>query len=591
MARQTATRRALLAAVLAATLLAGVLAAPAQPRRRALLISFDGLAGQRLEQLLADPDKLAAGGFRRIAARGVLAGRSVPPTPALTAVSHVTIATGALPGATGIVSNTMLDRSKPFGATVSGFDAPIRAETLWEAAHRQGKRVGVMLFPGADGTAPARTADWAMTWPGNALVRGKLHTLAAAAWQADGGAAEKSYSPARRLALSFGSSGHAVTVTAIDGTDDGSVNYDHLLVQPEVGAAADVKPGDWFPVEVKETAGRTGAWCKLVSLAPDLSKVALYVGPLGRNTGYPRDFVRELDEKFGFWPGVGDHETLGAGSEHPEIFLEQWDRLAAFLTRGQVWAASRGDWDLLLCYQSEVDGLSHEFWLTDPGQPGFTWERAQRFRGFVDRAYALADRGLDAIERALGKDDTIFVTSDHGMTPVWNEIYVNELLRRAGLLQADANGRWDPKSRALAVVETGIAHVYLNAGVDRSMLDRIEALLRDFRVRGESPWEQIVRREQAAPLALDAPESGDLIVLARPGFRMVKGLPEPAGPVGVPTELGAHGYSNAWLQVHASFLAAGPGIPHERVESINSWQIAARVARALGIEPPRGAAR
>ena len=26
-----------------------------------------------------------------------------------------------------------------------------RAETLWEAARRQGKRVGSMLFPGADG--------------------------------------------------------------------------------------------------------------------------------------------------------------------------------------------------------------------------------------------------------------------------------------------------------------------------------------------------------------------------------------------------------------------------------------------------------
>jgi hypothetical protein len=86
MARQTATRRVILAAALAATLLAGALAAPAQPRRRALLISFDALAGQRLEQLLADPEKLTAGGFRRIAARGVLAGRSVPPTPAVTSV-------------------------------------------------------------------------------------------------------------------------------------------------------------------------------------------------------------------------------------------------------------------------------------------------------------------------------------------------------------------------------------------------------------------------------------------------------------------------------------------------------------------------
>jgi hypothetical protein len=42
--------------------------------------------------------------------------------------------------------------------------------------------------------------------------------------------------------------------------------------------------------------------------------------------------------------------------------------------------------------------------------------------------------------------------------------------------------------------------------------------------------------------------------------------------------------------VDATFFAAGPGIPRERVEKIGSWQIAARVARALGIEPPRNAA-
>src|SRR5215470_2967138 len=183
MRERPALRRALLAALFAAVLLEGAGAAPASSRRRAVLLSFDGLGGERLQQLLADPGKLASGGFRRIAARGFVAGRSVPPTPALTAVSHITIATGALPDATGIVANTMRDRSKPFGATVSGFDAPIRADTLWEAARRQGKRVGVVLFPGADGASPARTADWGLNWPGDPLLKGKLHTLGAGAWQ------------------------------------------------------------------------------------------------------------------------------------------------------------------------------------------------------------------------------------------------------------------------------------------------------------------------------------------------------------------------------------------------------------------------
>lgn len=585
------TRRVLLAAALAAAVLGGALASPPEARRRAVLISFDAVAGQRLERLLADPTQLTAGGYRRIAARGVIAGRCVPPTPALTAVSHSVIVTGALPQATGIVSNTMLDRSKPFGTTISGFDAPIRADTLWEAARRQGKRVGVILYPGADGKAPSRTADWAITWPGDPSTRGKLSTLAAASWIRVEGAPQKSFSTARSAQLPFGSTGHAVSVLAIDSTDDGQVNYDHLRIVPETGAAIDVKPGDWFPAEIRAPEGRTGAWCKLLSLSADLSKAEIYLGSLGSNTGYPKEFVREIDEKVGFWPGVPDARSFPPESARGEILLEQADRLAAYITQQQLYALARPDWDLLLCYQPEVDEISHQFLLTDPGQPGFTWERAARFGAIVDRAYGIADRSLDAIERALSPGDSIFVTSDHGMTPVWTELYPNEILRQAGFLKADAKKQLDPSSPSVAVVDAGIAHIHLNAGVDRSVLDRIEALFAAFRVRGESPWEKIVRREDAGQYGQNAPESGDLIVFSKPGFHFSRRLPESESPVGIPTEYGAHGYSNVSFQLHASFLAAGPGIAHEKLTSINSWQIAARVAASLGIDPPRNAAR
>jgi predicted AlkP superfamily pyrophosphatase or phosphodiesterase len=576
---------------LASLVVASLPAAPAEPRRRVVLVSFDGVSGQRLERLLAEAGKLTAGGFRRIASRGFVASRSVPPTPSLTAVSHVTIATGALPQATGIVANTMLDRSKPFGATISGFEAPIRAETLWEAARRQGKRVGVVYFPGADGTSPARTADWALNWSGTPAARGRLQAVPLAAWQPVGEEPETSYSPSRRAVLPMGQSGHSLTLIAVDATDDRTVNYDHLRVESETGAAQEVRAGDWFPVEVRSPESRAGAWCRLMALAPDLSKVEVYVGPLGHNTGYPKELVREVDEKFGFWPGAGDRETFGVGSEHPELYVEQVERLAAFTTRVQVWAIARPDWDLLLCYQSEVDSLSHEFLLVDPGQPAFTWERASRFADFVEHAYAIADGALDAIDRALSPGDAIFVTSDHGMTPIWTEIFPNELLRRAGLVRLDSRGRVDPSSRALAVVDGAIAHVYVNGSADSAVLEQIESALRDLKVRGESPWEQIVKRSEAGSLGLDAPESGDVIALERPGYHLSRRLPDPAMPIGLPTEYGAHGYRNVYPEIQACYLAAGPGIAKGHVDSINSWQIAARVAAALGIEPPRNAER
>jgi hypothetical protein len=79
-----------------------------------------------------------------------------------------------------------------------------------------------------------------------------------------------------------------------------------------------------------------------------------------------------------------------------------------------------------------------------------------------------------------------------------------------------------------------------------------------------------------------------VILLLRPGFQFTSTAV--GDPVRLPRSYGGHGYRNVYPQVDATFFAAGPGIPRERVEKIGSWQIAARVARALGIEPPRNAA-
>ena len=593
MARASARIRALVAlAVVCSFLQCGPTASPRRaapgpaPSGRAVLISFDSLAGARLERLLSDPAKLPSGAFRRLAARGFHAIRSVPPTPSLTAVSHITHVTGALPERTGIVSNTFRDLTKPFPDTISGFAAPIRAETLWQAARRQGRRVGVMSYPGADANGPERTADWMMTWPGDPLAPGARWSLPKSAWEAvEPGAAPKSFSPLLRATLAFGKTSYTARILAVDGTDDGKVDYDHVLFE-----GREVRVGEWFPVEVASPEGRTGAWCRLMALVPDLSGAEIYLGPLGRSTGFPANWVRTLDEKIGFWPGVPDSTTFGADSNRPELFLEQADRLVDFLTRADLLAAARSDWDLLLIYQPEIDETGHEFLLVDPRQPRFTPERSARFLGFVEQSYALADRSLDAIERALRPDDSLFVTGDHGMTAIWAEISIIDILREAGLVRLDADRKVSASSPLLPVPASGIVHIYRNPRAGPDVIDRAERIVRGFRVGGESPFDRIVRREDAKDLGLQAPESGDLIVLARPGYLFAKEARADGALVGERGDYGGHGYRNVYPEVDATLFAAGPGIPHQVVDSIGSWEIAALVAKAIGIAPPFNAA-
>jgi predicted AlkP superfamily pyrophosphatase or phosphodiesterase len=565
---------------------------PLAPARasRAVLLSIDGMSGERLARLLADRGKLPAGGLAGLVETGFFAVRSVPCTPSLTPAAHATHVTGALPRETGIVGNVLLDPEKPFGARRSGFDTPLRAETLCEGARRQGKRVGVMAYPHAAGTPDSGCAGFGMNWISVPAARPRLTRLSSSSWSDSAVSGEKTFSPARRAVLEFPPTSHKVSLVALDSTDDGKLDYDGLRVEPDVGAAKIVAAGDSFPVEVRGKKGRSGAWCKLLSLASDLSAAEIYCGGIWESDAWPDDFRRDLDERAGFWPGRADSALFGARSEHPEIYMEQSDRLTEFLTKADLAALARPDWDLLFLYQSEVDAVEHEFLLADPRQQGYTRQRAARYAGFVDDAYADADRAVARFRSVLTPADALFVTSDHGMTPLWTEIYLAEVFVESGLLRVTPDGGFDPSSAAVAMASSGIGHVYVNPKAPPGTIDRVERLLADFRVAGESPWDRLVRRSAARDLGLDAPESGDLIVLAKPGVHFSMRL-KPGLVSGPAEEYGGHGYRAAYPDLDASFLAAGAGVQPGRVEEMPSDLIASRVAAALRIVPPRQARR
>ncbi|MDQ6891679.1 MAG: alkaline phosphatase family protein [Acidobacteriota bacterium] len=198
---------------------------PPSPRAsRAILVSVDGMGGERLSRLLAERGKLPAGGLARLADTGFYAVRSIPSTPSLTPAAHATHVTGASPRDTGIVGNSLLDFSKSFGSRRTGFDTPLRAETLCEAARRQGKRVGVMAYPHAGGTPPSGCAGFGMNWVAGTISPARVAKLAAPAWTpaGDAGAEPRSFSPPRRAVLDFPPTTHKLALTALDSTDDGS---------------------------------------------------------------------------------------------------------------------------------------------------------------------------------------------------------------------------------------------------------------------------------------------------------------------------------------------------------------------------------
>ncbi len=594
-----AGRRALgfvAAAVLASCVTGPALLPPGGPR--AVLVSFDGLGGVRLGQLL-EAGRLRAGGFDEFLERGVVAGRAVTVTPSLTSVAHVSAITGALPSRTGIVSNVFHRAGDPFGTTVTGFTTEIGAETLWEAAIRQGKRVGVLVYPGADATSPRGRGSFGMVWPESPLRPSTVVTVSADAW-GPSVPVTGSYTPSRETRLRVDAPGGPLSLRlqALDSTDDGAVEFDVVRVLgggPEGPPVASVRAGEWFRLDAPGDAssGETAAWCRVATLDPRLDRLVLYVGAFYGMKAYPEDYRRRLSAAVGPWPGQADPVFLrGDSSVRSEAaYEEQSARLSDYLTRVLLTTIRVERWDLLIHYQPAVDEMEHAFEpaLQPAAAAGSLPSPAPEQ---IVRAFQGVDRELAQVRQALRPSDFLFVQSDHGMAPVERAVDLDRFLAARGW--RIARGGEAPGGDGPRVVQvcasSGIAHLYLRHGLDgRAPAEALAALRADLAGLATEyavPVDAILERGELGRIGLDHPSSGDLVVLLRPGFVFEHG---PGGSTVLfpPRARGAHGFRNAFPALDAAFLALGPGIGPSRPATVSLLDVAPRVARALGIDPPR----
>ena len=319
---------------------AGASAAPSARASRAVLLSFDGVSGERLSKLLAEGQAAA----RRLPARR----RPRPLRAALDPAEPVVDR--------GVPRHARDGRAPREDGHRRQLDARPKQAVRDEALRlrRADPRRDALAGGAAAGKAASRSssirgatagrpsAGGISEWPGSYDFGSdpRLETIGASRW---GEAKESvpSFSPPRSLRLALLSTAHAFSVTALDTTDDGRTNYDRVRVQGEAGPPVEAREGEWFPVEVAGEPSRTGAWCKVLRLAPDLSETKIYVGALNSNRAYPEEFRRELDRRVGFWPGRPDDGSLGADTPWEQSFREQADRIADFLTRATILVLDR----------------------------------------------------------------------------------------------------------------------------------------------------------------------------------------------------------------------------------------------------------
>ena len=558
--------------------------------RRAALLGFDCCIPKRLEALLAEGH---LHNFRKFREEGsyVAEGYNLP---TVTPPSWASIATGAFPRTHGVEDYyyRVEGRSLYHKETVQGFgSAPLQAETIWDRWDRDGKKCLVLNYP--------------VAWPGKmrngVMVMGQGMNPAELRFMEPGNAHREFLAGETALSTEDFAQGQKVVLGPPEGWSglpegrslafsvevafrecawplkktwwhglvfgSGGGALDRLSLGPErdpAKAFLTVEAGRWSePVEasfeLEDGRREIGVFrVKLMELAPDGSRLTLYVTGISGRTGFvdPPEAAAHIDFSGEIVANdIGLVSQIGGVIDPPTV-VELAGFHSAWLTK-VVTSVVRAnpDWDLLYLHSHNIDWFYHGFLsLVDSPDP----ETRRKAREWELAVYETEDRFLGTMMSLLGPEDLAVVCSDHGATPMGPIFYTPEALQAKGLCRyhrTKSENYWDIYEAAegfdYAVdLEKSVAvpqkymHVYVNlerhpggivkeADYERVRDQIIDALL-DYRhpETGERPVLLAVRKEDAKVFGMGGPQSGDVVYVLKPEYMAEHGYGLPTAESG-----------------------------------------------------------
>jgi len=414
--------------------------------------------------------------LQRLMERGVTTEAFSSPPPG-TATNWPTIATGAHAGTHGVVAMSLHKPGGPLDKIESGFFSHhCRAERIWQAAERAGKRPLVLKYP--------------TSWPPTVEKGIQVEGFADPDWNVLAIAPRCAYSTRKMYGLPEGSHtvtaapqrtmpmGFQVELRSASGwqnvpeslldpleatlpltptqaepetlyaliTSSQGEGYDRVIVAPSKNtqeALASLEVGQWsswirrqFQIGSKGQQGRFRY--KLVALSSDAKDFLLFQSQIFPDLGWtvPESLADELVEK------VGPFQELGGMNfplwwrwitpqEAEELFLEEMEYQIHWLSEAARYLMANEKWDLLFTQWHGIDHMDHAF--LSCLDPGHEWHDLGT--RVIQKTYELADRYVGEILGQIDEDTLVVVTSDHGHAArVGSWLDVNALLEQHGLL-------------------------------------------------------------------------------------------------------------------------------------------------------------
>lgn len=223
---------------------------------------------------------------------------------------------------------------------------------------------------------------------------------------------------------------------------------------------------------------------------------------------------------------------------------------------------------LHLAYFASLDEEQHR---SGPGSPA-TLRNLEVLDGLVGELRRAAE--------SLG-NPTIAVVSDHGFAQANQDLFLNEALRREGLLTRNAAGEvteW----RAQAWLAGGTVAILLKDAHDEATRDRVASLLARLRAEPDSAIERVLSGDEA--LAEGGFPGAAFVVGLRPQSTLTGHHAHSTALHPVGTARGEHGYLPDNREMDAAFLLAGPAVPRGLdLGRIDMRDVAPTLAARLGL--------
>jgi len=213
---------------------------------------------------------------------------------------------------------------------------------------------------------------------------------------------------------------------------------------------------DWVPMEfplipTQTLPAEARFFLKQLEPAFELYVSALNFDPLSPALpiSTPPEYAEELARATGRYYTQGmpeDTKGLKTGVLSPAEFLDQARIAGREVILQWDYVLNQFDGGLLFYYFGNPDQVSHMMWRSlDPGHPAYDAEKDAPFADAIPSVYQELDAVVGRTIERMGPDTTLVVMSDHGFTSWRRSFHLNTWLMQNGFLAArDPNLRRDP---------------------------------------------------------------------------------------------------------------------------------------------------